>query len=88
MDDFYLYEKIDETRTIFVSPLSKKLYREAGARTLGGADGYFICESNESKPCAGFEILAKAATIDAAIMIFEAIRSCAFAERESCAPSA
>jgi hypothetical protein len=88
MEDLYLSEKIDENRTLFVSPLSKKLYRESGARGLGGADGYFICESNDSQPSAGFEVLAKAATIDAAVMIFNAIRHSLSVQREAFAPSA
>jgi hypothetical protein len=82
MEDLYLSEKIDEKRTLFVSPLSKKSYRDAGGRGLGGADGYFICECNESQPSAGFEILAKASSVDAAIMIFEAIRTASMIHRE------
>lgn len=77
MEDLYLTEKIDENRVLFVTPLSHKQYRAAGGHGLGGSEGYFICESDERQPSAGFEILAKAATVDAAIMIFEAIRSCA-----------
>lgn len=82
MEDLYLSEKIDERRILFVTPLSKKLYRESGARGLGGADGYFICESNDSQPHAGFEVLAKAATVEAAVMIFNAIRAASFARRD------
>jgi len=58
---------------VFVTPLSHKMYREAKGFGMGGSDGYFICAALKSNPDAGFEILAKAATIEAAQMIFLAL---------------
>lgn len=74
MEDIYLSESISDD-TIFVTPLSNLFYRQAGAQGLGGSEGYFICSSSAANPEAGFEILAKAATADAAERIFRALVS-------------
>lgn len=58
---------------VFVTPLSHKMYREAKLQGMGGPEGYFVCSSLKNRPDAGFEILAKAATIDAAELIFRAL---------------
>lgn len=60
-------------QVFFVTPLSHKMYREAKAYSMGGSDGYFVCSSLKSRPDAGFEVLAKAATFEAAQMIFRAL---------------
>lgn len=82
MDDIYLCETVDDS-TFFVTPLSNRFYREAGGNGLGGAEGYFICTASKSRPDAGFEILAKAASIDAAERIFRALVS--FSSRQRAA---
>ena len=46
------------------------MYRSAGGQGLGGSNGYFVCQEDASHPDAGFEILAKANTAEAAEMIF------------------
>lgn len=74
MEDFFLSDTVDQA-TIFVSALSNKLYRSAGGQGLGGSEGYFVCIENANRPDAGFEILAKAKTPDAAQMIFSALIS-------------
>lgn len=74
MDDIYLSESVSDD-TFFVTPLSNLFYRQAGAQGLGGSEGYFICSSSTSNPDAGFEVLAKAATADAAERIFRALVS-------------
>ena len=79
MEDIYLSATIRES-TIFVTPLSNMFYRQAGAQGLGGSEGYFICASSATDPDAGFEVLAKAATADAAERIFRALVS--LAERD------
>lgn len=76
MEDIYFSETIFDD-TIFVTPLSNLFYRQAGGQGLGGPEGYFICSSSASEPDAGFEILAKAATADAAERIFRALVSLA-----------
>ena len=72
MDDFYLSETVSDD-TIIVTPLSKLFYRQLGAHGLGGSEGYFICMSSSANPDAGFEVLAKASTADAAQRIFQAL---------------
>ena len=72
MDDIYLSETVSDD-TIFVTPLSNMFYRQAGAQGLGGSEGFFICSSSNANPDAGFEVLAKAATADAAERIFRAL---------------
>jgi len=74
MDDVYLTDTIDRS-TVFVSALSHRMYRQSGGQGLGGSNGYFVCMENSERPDAGFEILAKAASPDAARMIFEALVS-------------
>lgn len=74
MDDFYLSETVDDD-TIFVTPLSKLFYRQLGAQGLGGSEGFFICSASSARPDAGFEVLAKASTAEAAERIFRALVS-------------
>lgn len=74
MDDIFLTDTVGHA-TIFVSPLSHKMYRLAGGQGLGGSNGYFVCQENSDHAGAGFEILAKANTVEAAEMIFWALIS-------------
>lgn len=77
MDDLFLTARIDSTRTVCISPLPHKTYKETDARGLGGEYGYFIYEIDSSKPGAGLEVIGKAASVEAAIRIFEIICQCA-----------
>lgn len=72
MEDLYMEGEVGD-QVIFVTPLSHKMYREANAHGLGGSEGYFVCASFKSRPEAGFEVLAKAASMEAAQMIFSAL---------------
>jgi hypothetical protein len=72
MEDLYMEGEMGE-QIVFVTPLSHKMYREAMGHGMGGPDGYFVCSSLKSRPDAGFEILAKAATLEAAEIIFRAL---------------
>ena len=74
MEDIFLSDTIDQS-TIFVSALSHKMYRSSGGQGLGGSSGYFVCLEDSERPDAGFEILAKAASVEAAEMIFSALVS-------------
>jgi|TARA_R110002049_G_scaffold75674_2_gene194567 hypothetical protein len=74
MEDFYLSDTIEDN-TIFVSPLSHKMYLSAGGKGLGGSEGFFVCSERSSNPDAGMEILAKASTMEAAELIFCALIS-------------
>lgn len=70
MEDVFLSARIDEKRSVCISPLPAKTYKEAG-KGLGGEFGYFIYEIDESAPTAGVHIIGKAASIDAAMRLFE-----------------
>jgi hypothetical protein len=72
MDDFVLEETIGNSK-IFVSALSERVYRDSGVRGLGGSQGFFVCTERRDQPEAGFEVLAKAASADAAETIFLAL---------------
>lgn len=59
--------KIDDYTTLYVSPVHDHTYNEFIENDdLGGARGYFISRERGSE----FEILAKAANLDAAREIF------------------
>lgn len=73
MDDVFLKAKIDDTRSICISPLPAKTYKEAGGKGLGGEYGYFIYEIDSTYPDTGIEVIGKVASIDAALRIFEVI---------------
>ena len=74
MEDFFLETEVDD-ELFFVTTLSEVMYRQIHKRNngLGGAVGYFICSSVKGQPEAGFSILAKAASFEAAEKIFWAI---------------
>ena len=67
MDDISLIAEIDDDTIVYVSPMHDHTYSEfiEGA-TLGGPKGYFIARQYHGE----FEILAKAANLDAARAIF------------------
>lgn len=73
MDDIFLTARIDSNRSICISPLPRKTYKETGARGLGGEYGYFIYEMDSSRPGEGIEVIGKAASIEAALRIFDMI---------------
>lgn len=73
MEDVFLTARIDENRTVCISPLPSRTYRETQAKGLGGELGYFVYEVDSSRPSAGIEIIAKAASLEAAFRLFEII---------------
>jgi hypothetical protein len=73
MDDVFLTARINDSRSICISPLPAKTYREAGGKGLGGEFGYFIYEVDSTHPNAGVEVIGKAASIDAALRLFDLI---------------
>lgn len=67
MDDITLVAKLDNETTLYVSPMHDQTYSEfVEDDNLGGSGGYFIARER----CDQFEILAKAANLDAAREIF------------------
>ena len=73
MEDVFLRAQIDQNRSVCISPLPARTYREAGAKGLGGDYGYFIYEVDSSHPNAGVDVIGKAASLEAALRIFELI---------------
>lgn len=73
MEDVFLRAKLDARRSVCISPLPHKTYRESGGKGLGGQYGYFIYEVDNSRPEAGVAVIGKAASQEAALRIFEII---------------
>lgn len=73
MEDVFLTTRIDNFRSICISPLPARTYKQAGGKGLGGEYGYFIYETNDAAPHAGIEVIGKAASLEAAIRLFELI---------------
>lgn len=67
MDDVTMIAKVDHDTTVYVSPVHDRTYREyVDADNLGGSSGYFIARERGAQ----FDVLAKAASLDAAREIF------------------
>ncbi len=72
MDDITLVAKLDNDTTLYVSPMHDQTYSEfVEGDNLGGSCGYFISRERKNQ----FEILAKAASLDAAREIFAMLTS-------------
>ena len=68
-DDLYVVDQLDELRSIFISTLARRTVQEADAFHLGGDRGYFIYETDSRRDTDGINILAKAASFDAAFRL-------------------
>jgi hypothetical protein len=68
MDDITLVAKLASGETVYLSPVHEQTYAEyVESDNLGGPIGYFI-----SRECGNtFEVLAKAANLDAAQTLFD-----------------
>jgi hypothetical protein len=73
MEDVFLSTKLRDGRTLCISPLPARDYREAGGKGLGGEYGYFIYEVDPQSPHAGVEIIGKVSSIDAALRLHDLI---------------
>lgn len=70
MDDVTLVAKLDADTTVYVSPMHDQTYQEFVENdTLGGSLGYFVTRQRHDQ----YEVLAKAANLDAAREIFALI---------------
>lgn len=67
MDDITMAARLDDTTTVYVSPMHDHTYSEYVERdNLGGSGGYFItCQRQDH-----FEVLAKATSLEAARELF------------------
>lgn len=73
MEDIFLSMPIDIRRMLCISPLSTRSYRDAGGKGLGGEYGYFIYECDSANPQSGIEVIAKAASLEAALKLYDII---------------
>lgn len=74
MEDVVLTAKIDDATTLYVAPIAAETYAEyVDDDNLGGEAGYFVMRSQSGLNSARFEILAKAASLDAATDLFDLI---------------
>jgi hypothetical protein len=71
MEDIFLSAPVGLGRMLCISALSTRAYRSAGGKGLGGDYGYFVYECDSAKPDSGIEIIAKAASLEAALKLYE-----------------
>lgn len=62
---------LPDGREICVSPVSRDAFEASNAYELGDDTGYFIYEFDTTRPSAGLEILAKAASYEAALRLID-----------------
>lgn len=73
MEEVILRAELDDSTSLYVSPIDRLTYDEyVDSNSLGGADGYFVFRSR-SVGMPRLEILAKAATLEAASDLFDLI---------------
>ena len=73
MDDIVMRERIDESTTLCISPISRETYDEhVELDNLGGEGGYFVLRSRRIGE-QRLEVLAKAPTLEAAGLLFDLI---------------
>ena len=72
MDDVFLTARVDDSRTVCISPLPRSTYLHS-AKGLGGEYGYFIYEVDARYPEGGIDVIAKAASLEAALRLFDII---------------
>lgn len=73
MEDVVLRTDLDDSTSLYVSPLSRQTYEEhVEVDNLGGPQGYFVVRSR-SFGDNRLEVLAKAPTFEAAEALFDLI---------------
>jgi hypothetical protein len=75
MEELVLKADLDETSSIYISPIDRLTYDECiGEDNLGGEDGYFVMLSRRvGEP--RLEVLAKAPNVEAAVVLFDMVAS-------------
>jgi hypothetical protein len=71
LDDIFLSADMGDSKRLHISSISHRTYRLAVGSGLGGDRGYFIFETDESIPDAGINVLAKVASYEAGMRLFE-----------------
>lgn len=70
-DDLFVVDRLDEYRSICISTLARNTILETDAAHLGGDRGYFIYEVDKRPQTGGINVLAKAASMEAAFRLIE-----------------
>jgi len=63
--------KLPDGREVTIAPISRDAFEDNEAYALGDDSGYFIYEVDTHRPSTGIEILAKAASYDAALRLID-----------------
>lgn len=75
MEEIVLRKDLDDSTSLYVSPISRQTYQEHVADdALGGANGYFVMRSR-NHGTVRLEVLAKAPSLEAAEALFDMISS-------------
>lgn len=77
MQHLFFSAPLTDGREICVAPLSRDTFEANNAYSLGDDTGYFIYEFDTNSPKSGIEILAKAASYDAAMRLVDIYASAA-----------
>jgi hypothetical protein len=76
MDDLVLSARIDESTTLYISPIDEDTYAEhVESDNLGGGSGYFVLRATRVGTREKMDILAKAESLEAASVLFDMIVS-------------
>jgi hypothetical protein len=77
MDDFFMSVPITSTKNICISQLTGEMARLAGAAKSLASGGFFVYATTPDAPMARIDILAKAASLDAAVTLGRLIAAAA-----------
>lgn len=73
MEEIVLRKILDDSTSLYVSPISRQTYEEhVSDNALGGAEGYFVMRSRAQGETR-LEVLAKAPSLEAAEALFDMI---------------
>lgn len=72
-EELLAVERIDNQRSICVSPLSRRIVAESDVAHLGSDRGYFVYEVDDLQ-AGGINILAKVASLEAAFRLIDIFR--------------
>jgi hypothetical protein len=71
MEKFQFSARLPDGREVCLAPVSADAFEDNDAHNLGDDSGYFIYEYDADRSAAGIEILAKAASYNAAMRIID-----------------
>src|SRR4051812_11697934 len=71
MHHFLFSARLPDGRNVCIARISSDAFEASNAHTLGDDTGYFIYELDERQQEAGIEVLAKAASYDAAVRLID-----------------